>query len=119
MENMGLLRSEVTWEGEDMGRGGIYTGPLRLPRNAGTTIRRLLHYLNEDKSRMMLAFFCVVLNTASTLAGSYMLRPIINTFIAPLTGGRGDPAGLARALAVLAAVFCGGVFATMPRQRSS
>ena len=54
---------------------------------------------------MMLAFFCVVLNTASTLAGSYMLRPIINTFIAPLTGGPGDPAGLARALAVV------GVFA--------
>ena len=86
-------------------------GPKRLPRNAGTTIRRLLHYLNEDKSRMMLAFFCVVLNTASTLAGSYMLRPIINTFIAPLTGGPGDPAGLARALAVLAAVFAVGVFA--------
>ena len=86
-------------------------GPKRLPRNAGTTIRRLLHYLNEDKSRMMLAFFCVVLNTASTLAGSYMLRPIINTFIAPLTGGPGDPAGLARALAVLAAVFAVGVLA--------
>lgn len=86
-------------------------GPKRLPRNAGTTIRRLLHYLNEDKSRLMLAFFCVVLNTASTLAGSYMLRPIINTFIAPLTGGPGDPAGLARALAVLAAVFAVGVFA--------
>ena len=86
-------------------------GPKRLPRNAGTTIRRLLHYLNEDKSKMMLAFFCVVLNTASTLAGSYMLRPIINTFIAPLTGGPGDPAGLARALAVLAAVFAVGVLA--------
>lgn len=40
-----------------------------------------------------------------------MLRPIINTFIAPLTGGPGDPAGLARALAVLAAVFAVGVFA--------
>ena len=74
-------------------------GPRRLPRNAGTTIRRLLHYLNEDKPKMMLAFFCVILNTGATLAGSYMLRPIINTFIAPLTGGPGDPAGLARSLA--------------------
>lgn len=86
-------------------------GPKRLPRNAGTTTRRLLHYLNEDKPKMVLAFFCVILNTAATLAGSYMLRPVINTFIAPLTGGPGDPAGLARALTVLAAVFAVGVFA--------
>ena len=85
-------------------------GPKRLPKNAGHTVRRLLHYLNEDKPKMALAFLCVILNTAATLAGSYMLRPIINTCIAP-AGGRGDAAGLARGLAVMAVVFAVGVCA--------
>lgn len=86
-------------------------GPKRMPKNTSHTIRRLLHYLNEDKPKMMLAFACVIVNTGATLADSYMLRPIINTFIAPVNGGPGDPAGLARGLAVLAAVFIVGVFA--------
>lgn len=58
---------------------------------------------------MGLAFVCVILNTFGTLAGAYMLRPIINTYIVPVDGSRGDAAGLARALLVMAAVYVIGV----------
>lgn len=75
------------------------------PKETKAVIRRLFGYLNEDKGRMALAFLCVILNTLGALLGSYMLRPIINTYIAPLDGSRGDGAGLARALAVMAAVY--------------
>lgn len=75
------------------------------PKETRAVISRLLSYLNEDKGRMALAFLCVILNTAGSLLGAYMLRPIINTYIAPLDGSRGDAAGLARALAVMAAVY--------------
>ena len=68
-------------------------------------------YLNEDKSKMMLAFFCVIVNTVASLVGSYMLRPIINTYIVPTDGSRGDVAGLAKALVVLALVYAVGVAA--------
>ena len=44
----------------------------RMPRGSRQTIVRLMHYLNEDKPRMILAFFCVIVNTAATLAGSYI-----------------------------------------------
>ena len=60
---------------------------------------------------MMLAFFCVIVNTIASLVGSYMLRPIINTYIAPTDGSRGDVAGLAKALVVLALVYAVGVAA--------
>lgn len=86
-------------------------GPKRMPKNTSVIIRRLLHYLNEDKPKMMLAFLCVILNTAAALAGSYMLRPIINTFIAPADGSGGNAHGLARSLAVLAVVLMVGVLA--------
>ena len=54
---------------------------------------------------MFLAFFCVLLNTIASLAGSYMLRPIINTYIAPVDGSRGDVAGLAKGLVVLGIIY--------------
>lgn len=81
------------------------------PKNSKATVKRLLSYLNEDKPKMALAFFCVIINTAASLAGSYMLRPIINTYIAPIDGNRGDVAGLARGLMILAAIYAAGVVA--------
>ena len=81
------------------------------PKNSRQTVKRLLGYLNEDKAKMALAFFCVLVNTAASLAGSYLLRPIINRYIVPVDGSRGDAAGLARALLVLAAVYLAGVAA--------
>ena len=81
------------------------------PKNSSQTVKRLLSYLEKDKSKLVLALVCVVLNTVGTLAGSYMLRPIINTYIAPANGSRGDAAGLARALAMMALVYAIGVFA--------
>ncbi|MCC8027118.1 MAG: ABC transporter ATP-binding protein/permease [Clostridium sp.] len=81
------------------------------PRNSRETIKRLMDYLNEDRPKMALAFVCVIIGTGSTLAGAYMLRPIINTFIAPVDGSAGDPAGLGRSLVILGAVYAAGVFA--------
>ncbi len=81
------------------------------PKNSRATVKRLLAYLNEDKAKMGLAFFCVIVNTAASLAGSYMLRPIINRYIVPVDGSRGDAAGLARALMIMALVYLAGVLA--------
>ncbi|MGN0373280.1 MAG: ABC transporter ATP-binding protein [Enterocloster sp.] len=92
------------------GRGG-------KPKDSRRTIRRLMHYVNEDRPKMVLAFVCVVINTVCTLAGSYMLRPIINIYIAPRDGSRGDAAGLAGALVLLAAVYAVGVIANYAQAR--
>ena len=78
-------------------------GPMNGPRGAGRqggkpkdvkgTIIRLFQYLEKDKPLLAVVFLCVILNTGASLAGSYMLRPIINTFIAP-ADGNGDVRGL-------------------------
>ena len=74
-------------------------------KNAGKTIRRLMHYVFLEKYRMLAAVGCTLLATGITLATSYMLRPIINTYIVPTDGSKGDPAGLLKALAVLLALY--------------
>ena len=73
---------EVAAPKRGMGHGPGGPGGGRMakgtPKNSKATIKRLMGYLNEDKSKMMLAFFCVIVNTIASLVGSYMLRPIIN-----------------------------------------
>ena len=48
------------------------------PKETKETIKRLLGYLGKDKKHVIIALVCVVISSISTLAGSYMLSPIIN-----------------------------------------
>lgn len=48
------------------------------PKNMKETIKRILSYLQKDKLKLFIVFICIMLSTVSNLAGSYMLRPIIN-----------------------------------------
>lgn len=88
-----------------------------LPKNAKATISRLMSYLNEYKVFMGAAFFCVIVGTLAMLAGSYMLRPIINQYIAPLGGGRGSITGLAKGLTAMGIVYLIGVIANYVQSR--
>ncbi len=98
-------------------RGPRHGGPGGKPKNAGKTMKRLLSYLSAYKLRLILVFCFVVLNTASSLGGSYMLRPIINTYIFPPDGSPGSVTGLLGALALMAAVYLIGVASTYLQTR--
>ena len=114
----GRLTAEGPKKGPMGGRHGAKMNVAKgTPKNSKATVKRLLHYLDADKHKMILAFFCIIINTAATLAGSYMLRPIINTYIAPLDGSRGDVKGLAGALVVLALIYLCGVIANYAQSK--
>lgn len=48
------------------------------PKNAGQTIRRLLSYMRKDIVYFVIAIVFVLIFSAATLAGSYLLSPIID-----------------------------------------
>lgn len=105
-------------------RRGPMGGPGRhrntqggMPKQSKETIRRLLSYLGGYKVHMAVAFLCVIVNTLSTLGGSYMLRPIINKYIAPMDGSRGSVKGLAGSLVVMAVIYLFGVAANYAQSR--
>ena len=54
---------------------------VKKPQDTKKAIARLMGYLSEDKGRLIFVFFCVIAGTIANLAGSYMLRPIINGLI--------------------------------------
>lgn len=48
------------------------------PKNTGKTVRRLVGYLKGYIAKIFLVLVCMLISTAASLIGSYMLAPIIN-----------------------------------------
>lgn len=99
------------------GLGGRKEMKSGAPKNMKATIKRLLSYLSEYRFKMGLAFFSVIVGTLAQLSGAYMLRPIINQFIAPLDGSPGNVPGLLRGVLLMAAVVFIGVAANYVQAR--
>ena len=77
------------------------------PKNMKNTILRLLGYMSETKVQLIVALIASVVSTLCNLAASYMIRPIINTYILPVDGSSGNPQGLLMAVCVMAVVYAG------------
>lgn len=82
------------------------------PKEGKKTFLRLMSYLTCDKKLLSLIGVLIIISIISGLAGSYMLRPIINDYIIP-----GDYAGLIKILILLAIIYLSGVVATYIQYR--
>ncbi len=91
--------------GPGPGRGMAASG---RPKNLKASVLRLMRYLSGEKGLIGAALLCSLIFTGSSLAASYLLRPIINRFVyydADLSGLAGRTAGLALWLVFLAGVY--------------
>ena len=52
------------------------------PKDMKGAIKRLLSYIGEDKYKVVIAIICVLLSSGANLAGTYMLRPVIDNLSA-------------------------------------
>jgi ATP-binding cassette subfamily B protein len=65
-------------------RGMMGGGPGRSqaakgkPKDTGKTIGRLLSYLKHYKGHIAVALICMLVSTVTSLAGSYLMAPVIN-----------------------------------------
>ncbi|MCQ2414299.1 MAG: ABC transporter ATP-binding protein/permease [Clostridia bacterium] len=55
------------------------------PKNLKGTVKRLLSYVGKYKFRLFLVFFCMLLTTATSLIGGFLVAPIINR-LSPVAG---------------------------------
>lgn len=107
-----------------MGRGpggpGGAMGAKGKPKNLRKTIGRMFRYLSQEKGLLICALVCAALFTLSSLAASYMLRPIMNRFIyydPAETDLSGRLAGLAGGIGVMAVVYGISVLSQWLQQR--
>jgi len=93
-------------------------GPMRgmnakgKPKDMKKTVSRLIAYLSKEKFRIIISVVFSIINTLTTLAASYMLRPIINKFI-----GANDIKGLAWGIFVMAMVYAVSIATQLLQQR--
>lgn len=105
--------------GRGPGRGGAL-GATGKPKNLMATVKRLWHYLAQEKALLMAALACAVIYTVFTLIASYMLRPIMNRFLYPASdeAEMAQRLGeLAKMLILMAAVYGVSVLTQWLRQR--
>lgn len=82
------------------------------PKNTKATAKRLFSYLEQEKHKIAAAFVCVLVSSASTLCGSYLLRPVINGLIDSTKTSQQKITSLMAGLALMAVVYVLGVGAT-------
>ena len=78
------------------------------PKNLGKTVARLIRYLSGERALLITAIVCAVVHTVSSLAASYLLRPVMNAFLyydPAETDLTARVSGLAGGLALMAAVY--------------
>ncbi|MBO5975932.1 MAG: ABC transporter ATP-binding protein [Oscillospiraceae bacterium] len=83
-------------------------GNFQKPKDAKKTIKRLLGYMTHKKWPIVLVLSCLILSTLSSLAGTYIMRPMINT-LAGDAGAAEKLHSLGISLLVLLGVFLVGV----------
>ena len=107
----------------DVGRGGGRARAMSAqgkPKNLLGTMNRLLRYLGKERGLIVLAAFFALAFSVSSLTASYMLRPIINRFLAQRAAGgelKERSLGLALALGGLAGVYLTSVLCQWLQQR--
>lgn len=87
------------------------------PKNTKATVKRLFSYLRNERHKIAAAVCCVIISSASTLGGSYLLRPIINGLTDTSKTAEEKIASLLAGLAVMAVVYLVGVAATYTQSR--
>ncbi len=82
------------------GPGGGPKGGFRKPKDLRGTLRKLMRYLGRFKAHLVLVAALLIISSACTVGGSYLIKPLINDYILP-----GDFPGLAKMLGLMALVY--------------
>jgi len=105
-------RKSVSAPGGMPGSGTTRRFSGEKPKNTSQTLRRLWGYLRKNKSLLFVVVALIIINTASSLSGSYLLRPVINNYIIPKNGD-----GLLQMLIVMLVIYCIGATAAYLQSR--
>ena len=85
-------------------RGGHGHGPgshgFQRPKDIKGTFRKLMGYVGRYKGSLVLVAVCLIVSSVASVATSYMLKPLLNSYIIP-----GDFPGLFKMLLLMGGLF--------------
>lgn len=94
------------------GRGGHGPrGGFQRPKNMEKTLGRLLGYITKRKWLLGIVFLCVIISAASSVVGTYLLRPVLNELVSDLPAAE-KIAKLAKTLLAMLGIYLFGAVCT-------
>lgn len=95
--------------GPGHGPGGPGVRAKGKPKNMRKTVSRLFSYVTQYKLQLVFVLVCMLINTLTSLAGSYVLRPVINTIADTETPAGDRIAYLGVILVIIACIYAVGI----------
>ncbi len=93
-------------------RGGDPGMQKGKPGNVRATVKRLWSYIANYKLRLFFVILCMLTSTLTSLAGSYIMRPVINNLVAEGVSAEERIADLAKILVLMALIYLVGIATT-------
>jgi ATP-binding cassette, subfamily B, multidrug efflux pump len=93
-------------------RGGGPGMQKSKPGNVRATVKRLWSYIANYKLRLFFVILCMLTSTLTSLAGSYIMRPVINNLVAEGVSAEERIADLAKILVLMALIYLVGIATT-------
>ena len=84
----------------------------KRPKNTKKALKELLHYMGYHRWLLFVVALLVCVSTAASVAGTYLLKPVINNFILP-----GDKTGLLHAIFGMGIMYLCGALSTLGYNR--
>lgn len=76
------------------------------PKNTKQTMHRILSYLSAYKIQLILVTILVIISAGATVAGTYMLQPIVDDYIVPFIGTHNpDLSGFIKIMLLLGSIY--------------
>ncbi|MFA9423152.1 MAG: ABC transporter ATP-binding protein [Sedimentibacter sp.] len=111
------MSKENVREVRTRGPGGGPRG-FAKPKDVSKTLRRLLRYLLEYKFQLVFIVIAIIGSSLSGVAGTYLLKPIINDYIVPFIGKENpDLSGFMRMIGLMVAIYSFGVICSYTYNR--
>ncbi len=88
------------------------------PKNAKKTIARIFGYLKPYTFQLVIITIGIIVSAGANIAGTYMLKPVINDYIVPWIGNENpDFTGLVGQLLIMASIYTVGILGGYIYQR--
>ena len=65
-------------------------GGYQKPKDAKRTLLRLMKYISGKKWLLVIVFLCVIISSVASIAGTYLIRPVLNELVGGGSLGLGD-----------------------------
>ncbi len=91
---------------------------MQKPKNVKATLSRLLKYMLGYRWQLVVIGVCIILTVVAGVAGTYLIRPLVNDYVVPFIGQQNpDLSGFLQLILVMAIVYVIGIAATYLYQR--